>query len=189
MDEIPHQGITAQEEPNRDSLKKELDAVIEHHFSRLNQGLTELRRVSERIYEDYRVLASSFELQRRTGGGARNPKEGEFDRLELPQGLFRWLQEERHAKEAGSLRAIRRHGPVKPPEGRVEQILDLLTAAGRSMTTDEIVEVMVSRGLLEGVADPRATVSAALSRGTRTGFLDRPSRGIYTVPRPDEEPD
>jgi hypothetical protein len=188
MSEISPEGSAPSEALNRDSLKKELDAVIEHHFLRLNQGLAELRSVSERLYEDYRVLASSFELQRRAGGGSRHSREDDFNRVDVPQGLFRWLHEERLAKEIGSFRSTRRPGSAKTPEGRVEQILDLLTTAGRSMTTEDIVEAMVSRGLLEGVADPRATVSAALSRGTRMGFLDRPSRGVYSVPGPDGVP-
>ncbi|MBT8165021.1 MAG: winged helix-turn-helix domain-containing protein [Acidimicrobiia bacterium] len=182
MSEISTEDASLSQGPNRDLLNRELDTVIEHHFTRLDQGLVELRSTGERLYEDFRVLASSFELRRRAGGGSRHPREEDFQRLDLPQGLFRWLHEERHSRGRVGHGPLLRSGPAKPPEGRVEQLLELLAAFGRSMTTDEIVETMVSKGLLEGVSDPRATVSAALSRGTRMGFFDRPSRGVYTVP-------
>ena len=175
MEESPQETQTPPTPGDRAALVRELDTVIDEHLGRLRAEISDLTNLAERIFEDWRTLASSLELRTKFAAGSPHAAADEFANMNLPRDLFRWLHEVQESKHRPPSRRAGR------PGGRIDEILQLLGAAGRPMTSDEIVAAMEEKNLLDGVNDPRATVSAALSRGTRLGFFERVSRGVYTA--------
>lgn len=173
LENIPSENLPPQ--PQRSALVGELDAVIDEHLDRVRDEIADLESLAARILEDWRTLSTSLELRAKFASGARHAADEEFATMDFPRDLFRWLSDTRESRHG---KRTHRSGR---PGGRIDEILQLLLASGRPMTSDEIVTAMEEKNLLDGVNDPRATVSAALSRGTRLGFLERVSRGVYAA--------
>lgn len=155
-------------------LVSELDSVIEDHYERAEGQVSNLKVLASELLDTWRTLSASLELRRKFAEGTPHPDAQRFSELDLPRDLFRWLHDTRNARHQGA-----RSARARQPAGRVDEILQVLSAAGRPLSTDEIVDGMADKNLLEGVNDPRATVSAALSRGFRLGLVERVSRGVY----------
>ena len=70
-----------------------------------------------------------------------------------------------------------------PPEGRLREIADVFGEQEGMMKAAEIADELEKRGLLDGVENPTAAVTAHLSRGIDLGIFERVARGYYALAR------
>lgn len=179
------------EEPERTdprpALVEQLEEVIAETSERIESDLETAREIAHRLREDWATYRSSLQLRNRYAHG--EPIDYGF--TDQVMGLLRWVNEierESRKEKYEARRRTRASGPVSlqrpsPPSDRIAQIRYVLEhSEGDPMDTGEITVALERHGWLQGVTDPRATVSAALSRGARLGMLERVSRGTYQLP-------
>jgi hypothetical protein len=175
--------------PDRRDLVAGLEVVLEETRDRIAINLEKMRGLSEELREDWSTYRSSLNLRNRFAHG--QPIEPEF--MDVMNSTMRWLMDmDRPRRPEGGAPVARAYGggpahrPV--PMDRIAQIERVIAANnGQPMDTSEITSALEARGWLRGVTDPRATVSAALSRGHRQGVLERVFRGTYQMASPEVE--
>lgn len=176
---------------DRPLLVRELDEVLTETQERIYENLRRIQELGNQLQEDWLVYRSSLQLRNRF---ASTPAD-----TGLPGGLFPLIRAiaefgRPSSPRGGSDRAQtvaraagRRSSAAGAPPDRIGQIQRVLADHdGGPMDTDTITASLEARGWLGDVGDARATVSAALSRATRLGLVERVSRGTYQLPTPEK---
>lgn len=175
------------EKGTRPVLVRELDEVIEESSERLRHSLDQVRAITEDIRSDWTIYRSSIQLRDRFSPGTRPDQDlhdailpllRAFSQLERPP-----LAQRGRARPAsrGSFISSSRGTATEPPD-RISQVRQVLSEnESDPMDTEAIAAALHERGWLGDVTDARATVSAALSRATRLGLIERVSRGTYQM--------
>lgn len=176
------------EKGTRPVLVRELDEVIEESSERLRYSLDQVRVIAEEIRSDWTIYRSSIQLRDRFSPGTK-PDQDLYDAI-LP--LLRAFSQLEHpplaqrgrarpSARGGSFISSSRGAATEPPD-RISQVRQVLSEnESDPMDTEAIAAALHERGWLGDVTDARATVSAALSRATRLGLIERVSRGTYQM--------
>lgn len=178
--DIRQGGMGPASEMNTELLLRELDAVIQHQLTVVEEDLNRTEEVIRAFHDHWMVLLNSLELHSRLRGEDHPAWDRLSEEIPFPNLLIRWL-EEREVKRRHPSRAVKEAKKVSAASTptRIEQIMDILAEQGEPMDTSDIVEALLAQGELHDVKDPRAAISAALSRGARQGLLERIDRGVY----------